>query len=101
MLPCLMLCSTAPGPFELHIADGIHAYRDPRPQISVISSAGVERNAIIGDNEAERKKDIPIVQLNPGGALNYKYDAECAVRASGWPYTVIRCTGGGGFRFGV
>lgn len=28
----------------------------------------VERNAVIGDDEAARKKDIPIVQLNPGGA---------------------------------
>lgn len=27
----------------------------------------VERNAVIGDDEAARKKDIPIVQLNPGG----------------------------------
>lgn len=54
---------------------------------------GVERNAIIGDDAAARKRDIPIVQLNPGGVLNYKYDAECALRASGLPYTVIRCTG--------
>lgn len=55
--------------------------------------AGVERNAIIGDDAAARKRDIPIVQLNPGGVLNYKYDAECALRASGLPYTIIRCTG--------
>ena len=34
----------------------------------VLSSAGVERNALIGDDEEARKKDIPIVQLNPGGA---------------------------------
>jgi hypothetical protein len=54
---------------------------------------GVERNAIIGDDAAARKRDIPIVQLNPGGVLNYKYDAECALRASGLPYTIIRCTG--------
>lgn len=56
----------------------------------------MERNAIIGDDAAARKRDIPIVQLNPGGVLNYKYDAECALRASGLPYTVIRCTGEGG-----
>jgi uncharacterized protein YbjT (DUF2867 family) len=54
----------------------------------------VERNAIIGDDAAARKKDIPIIQLNPGGVLNWKYEAECVIRASGLPYTVIRCTGG-------
>jgi uncharacterized protein YbjT (DUF2867 family) len=54
---------------------------------------GVERNAIIGDDAAARKKDIPIIQLNPGGVLNWKYEAECVIRASGLPYTVIRCTG--------
>ena len=32
----------------------------------MVSSAGVERNARIGDDEEKRKKDIPIVQLNPG-----------------------------------
>ena len=32
-------------------------------------------------------------QLNPGGTLNYKYQAEAAVRASGLPYSVIRSTG--------
>eukprot|EP00955_Chlamydomonas_euryale_P118473 366546-Chlamydomonas_euryale.AAC.6 len=46
----------------------------------LISSAGVERNAIIGDDEEARKADIPIVQLNPGGTLNYKYQAECTLR---------------------
>jgi uncharacterized protein YbjT (DUF2867 family) len=56
-------------------------------------AAGVERNAIIGDDAAARKKDIPIIQLNPGGVLNWKYEAECVIRASGLPYTIIRCTG--------
>lgn len=37
-------------------------------QVILVSSAGVERNAKIGDDEEARKKDIPIVQLNPGGA---------------------------------
>jgi hypothetical protein len=51
---------------------------------------------------AARKKEIPIVQLNPGGVLNWKYEGECAARAAGFPYTVVRCTGGlgGGFRLG-
>ena len=40
-----------------------------------------------------RKKDIPIVQLNPGGTLNHKYAGETAVRGSGLPYSVIRSTG--------
>ena len=56
-------------------------------------SGGVERNAIIGDNAEARKADIPIVQLNPGGTLNYKYMGEAAVRSAGVPYTVIRSTG--------
>lgn len=30
------------------------------------TSAGVERNAIIGDDAAARKADIPIIQLNHG-----------------------------------
>ena len=40
-----------------------------------------------------RKKDIPILQLNPGGTLNHKYAGETAVRGSGLPYSVIRSTG--------
>lgn len=65
-----------------------HSYTLTHP-----NTTGVERNAIIGDDAAARKRDIPIVQLNPGGVLNYKYDAECELRASGLPYTIIRCTG--------
>ena len=38
----------------------------PRPAIVFVTSAGVERNAKIGDDETARKADIPIVQLNPG-----------------------------------
>ena len=56
-------------------------------------SGGVERNAVIGDDAEARKADIPIVQLNPGGTLNYKYMGEAAVRGAGVPYTVIRSTG--------
>ena len=82
-----------PGPFELQIDGGIGAYRSPRPQLLVVGSAGVERNAVVGDDVAARKKEIPIVQLNPGGVLNYKYEGECTARASGFPYSVIRCTG--------
>lgn len=62
----------APGPFELHIEGGIQAFTSPRPQLLMVSSAGVERNARIGDDAEARKADIPIVQLNPGGVLNHK-----------------------------
>ncbi|KAG2439443.1 hypothetical protein HXX76_004799 [Chlamydomonas incerta] len=82
-----------PGPFALLLADGISAYTDVRPQVVMISSAGVERNAIIGDDEVKRMQDIPIVQLNPNGTLNHKYTAEIAVRSSGYPYSVVRSTG--------
>ena len=64
---------------------GIQAYTEPRPALVFITSAGVERNAKIGDDEAARKKDIPIVQLNPGGVLNHKYAGEWAVRTAGLP----------------
>ncbi|GIL67255.1 hypothetical protein Vafri_20690 [Volvox africanus] len=81
------------GPFELIIDGGIRSYRDVRPQLVMISSAGVERNAIIGDDAVRRAADIPIVQLNPNGTLNHKYTAEIAVRSSGYPYSVVRSTG--------
>ena len=87
--------SHSPGPFEIHFAGGINAYTAPRSQIVLISSAGVERNAKIGDDVEVRKKDIPIVQLNPGGTLNHKYSAEIAVRSipTGLSYTIVRPTG--------
>ncbi|KAA6425478.1 MAG: hypothetical protein FRX49_04376 [Trebouxia sp. A1-2] len=82
-----------PGNFELQIADGIAGFKHERPCILMVSSAAVERNAIIGDDLEARKKDIPIVQLNPGGTLNHKYTGETAVRGSGLPYSVLRSTG--------
>jgi uncharacterized protein YbjT (DUF2867 family) len=36
------------------------------------------------------------VQENPGSVLDWKYEAECAVRASGFPYAVVRVTGEAG-----
>ena len=77
----------------VQITNGIQAYTEPRPALVFITSAGVERNALIGDDEVARKKDIPIVQLNPGGTLNYKYAGEWAIRTAELPYTVIRSTG--------
>lgn len=57
-----------PGQFRLEIDGGISAFRSPKPALVMMSTAAVERNAIIGNDEAARKADIPIVQLNPGGA---------------------------------
>jgi len=53
----------------------------------------VERNAIIADDVEARGGDIPIVRLNPGGTLNWKYKAEQALRSSGLPYSIIRACG--------
>ena len=85
--------SYTPGEFEVIIEDGIKAARLPRPQLVMVSSAGVERNAVIGDDEEKRKADIPIVQLNPGGVLNHKYTGENVIRESGLPYLIVRPTG--------
>lgn len=85
--------SYTPGPFTIEFEGGIQAYVQPRPQLVLISSAGVERNARIGNDEDARKAEIPIIQLNPGGILNHKYAGETAVRTSGLLYTVIRPTG--------
>jgi hypothetical protein len=78
----------------VQISGGIKAYTEPKPSVVMVTSAAVERNAYIGDDPEKRKKDIPIVQLNPGGTLNHKYAGEMAIRAAGLPYTVIRATGG-------
>jgi len=44
-------------------------------------------------NTEARKHEMPIVAENPGSVLNWKYEAECGVRASGFPYAVVRATG--------
>lgn len=83
-----------PGPFKLDI-EAITAFAEPRPALLMVSSAGVERNARIGADPVKRAADIPIVQLNPGGVLNWKYKGEQAVRfaAGSLPYAVLRPTG--------
>ena len=83
----------AAGAFQLEIDGGLQAFRAPRPAMVLLSSAGTERNARIGDDLQLRDADIPILQLNPGGVLNWKYKGEAAVRASGLPYCVLRATG--------
>ena len=44
-------------------------------------------------SEEGRKNDIPIVALNPGGILNWKYKAEARLRQSGLRHCVVRATG--------
>lgn len=79
-----------PGGFTLDV-QSISMYRSPRPSVVLISSAGTER--FNRQSEEDRAKDIPIVKLNPQGILNWKYKAECKLRYSGLPYTVVRATG--------
>ena len=45
------------------VRGGIQAFHQARPALVFVTSAGVERNALIGDDEAARKADIPIVQV--------------------------------------
>ncbi len=85
----------------MQIKRGIQGFKKPKPAIVFVTSAGVERNARIGDDEVARKKDIPIVQLNPGGVLNHKYAGEWALRSAGVPYAVVRSTGAWPTFFGV
>ena len=84
------------GAFALEI-ESVSAFALPRPQLVMLSSAGVERNARIGDDPVKRKMDIPIVQLNPGGVLNNKYKAEWSLRKAalqaGLTYAILRPTG--------
>ena len=79
------------------MSGGWSVFTAPKPALILVSSAATERNALFADSDKRddeaRKADIPIVQLNPGGVLNYKYAGEQAVRALGLPYTVIRPVG--------
>ncbi|KAK9845099.1 hypothetical protein WJX74_010569 [Apatococcus lobatus] len=81
------------GAFTMEVVGGLHAWRAPRTEVLLVSSAAVERNARIGNDAAARKADIPIVQLNPGGVLNQKYAGETALRSSGAAYTILRPVG--------
>lgn len=77
----------------MQVEGGISAFKEVRPALVAVTSAAVERNAIIGDDAEKRARDIPIVQLNPSGVLNFKYEGEMALRGSGLPYTIIRAVG--------
>jgi len=80
-----------PEKFSL-LLEKIEGFSNPKPQIVLVTSAACERNARITSQE-ERNADIPIVQLNPNGILNWKYKGEFAVRNSGFSYTVVRPCG--------
>ena len=92
-LAFLRLCSYTAGKFSLEVDGGITAFAPPKPQLILVSSAGVERFARHNGDEVKRAQDIPIVQLNPGGVLNHKYAGENAVRYAGVPYLIVRPTG--------
>lgn len=81
----------SPGAFQLDVAS-IGLYRSVRPSFVLVSSAGTERINRLTSPE-QRQRDVPIVQLNPQGILNWKYKGEEALRLSGLPYSVIRATG--------
>jgi uncharacterized protein YbjT (DUF2867 family) len=82
-----------PGPFKVEIDCGVRGFAAQRPAVVMLTSAAVERNARIGDGVEARAADVPIVRLNPGGALNWKFVGETALRRSGLPYAVVRATG--------
>ena len=82
-----------PGAFTFELEGGVQTYVAPRPQLVLVSSAGVERFARHNGDETRRAMDVPIVQLNPGGVLNHKYAGENAVRYAGLTYTIVRPTG--------
>mmetsp|Transcript_21798 Transcript_21798/g.42380 ORF Transcript_21798/g.42380 Transcript_21798/m.42380 type:complete len:642 (-) Transcript_21798:184-2109(-) len=80
----------SPETFSLGITS-IDAVVKPQPQIVLVSSAAVERNLRVDD--AQRESEIPIVKLNPGGVLNWKYLGETVVRDSGLSYSIVRPCG--------
>ena len=83
-----------PGPFTLEIDGGLRAFTTRPPVAVLLTSASIERNARIGDDTAARAAEIPIVRLNPGGALNWKYMGEAALRrVLAGRFAVIRMTG--------
>ena len=81
-----------PGPFRLDVAE-VGLFRSPRPSVVLVSSAGAERINRLASFPELRVRDVPIVQLNPQGILNWKYKGEQALRSSGLPYSIIRATG--------
>ncbi|CAB1101195.1 unnamed protein product [Ectocarpus sp. CCAP 1310/34] len=78
------------GAFQLDLME-ISLYKKPRPNFVLVSSASAERYHRL--TEEERKNDIPIVALNPGGILNWKYKAETSLRKSSLRHCVVRATG--------
>lgn len=63
-----------------------------KPKLSSILGH-FQRSSVSRLTEDERKDDIPIVALNPGGILNWKYKAETSLRKSSLRHCVVRATG--------
>ncbi|CAN0577941.1 unnamed protein product, partial [Ectocarpus sp. 12 AP-2014] len=81
------------GAFQLDLME-ISLYKKPRPNFVLVSSASAERYHRCGkDYSTSRSSDIPIVALNPGGILNWKYKAETSLRKSSLRHCVVRATG--------
>ncbi|GAQ80379.1 hypothetical protein KFL_000530070 [Klebsormidium nitens] len=80
-----------PGPFRLEI-EHISAYKKPRPQFVLVSSAAVERSNRARTPE-QRDRSIPIVKLNPGDILTWKLVSEDILKASGLAYAIVRPCG--------
>ena len=81
------------GHFSIDFGSPIALYKADLPSFVMVSSAGVERNALCDGDEERRSREIPIVRLNPGGVLNYKYKAEIVLRNSSLGYCIVRPTG--------
>lgn len=81
---------TKNGKFQIDV-ENIKLYKEKRPNIVLISSAGTERINKIEDSA--RARDIPIMQLNPQGILFWKYKAEEHLRKAGIPYAIVRPSG--------
>jgi len=77
----------SPGFFQLQV-ESIKAYRT-RPQVILVSSAGVTRPGRPGLNLED---EPPAVRMNDqlGGILTWKLRGEEVVRQSGLPYTIVR-----------
>eukprot|EP01023_Acetabularia_acetabulum_P059121 TRINITY_DN708_c0_g1_i5.p1 TRINITY_DN708_c0_g1~~TRINITY_DN708_c0_g1_i5.p1 ORF type:complete len:655 (-),score=140.32 TRINITY_DN708_c0_g1_i5:136-2076(-) len=80
------------GQFQAEFDTQIKLFQNQVPQVVLVTSAAVERNAIIGDDQQLREQQIPIVKLNPNKVLDWMYAGEGVVRDSGLSYTIVRPT---------
>ena len=64
------------GKFELQIAGGVQAFKAPRPQLVLLSSAGVERNALVGDDAGARARSCLLRMETGGGRRGWREDRQ-------------------------